>query len=403
MKQTKFILPMIALLSCTSCAGPKIVARHMENGKAPEGGTLITDNAQKKEAVRAAFAKANEAVSNLEEFGLSIKSEGISLELESEHLNGTTTLGSFELKAGASNLFSGNKDNTKIGLTFSGLESTIDMASTGQPDKEDFVMQSTNTVGSFGAYLEKGNVYADLSSFAVADYINKGATLAEPYLPAVLELAGDDVKKGVGPIVTYFVSEFAKSPENVTKTIAPMFGCSPDNFDYKLAFKNALKDSNYPLVTASDIIPEGENAVDEFETSFNNLTGFVFFDDVALYTYAGDALAFELSLGKDKLTTLLDKYIRTDFDYTINDGDLNFALYINEVGIPSLSSVYGDFDLTLTGAEIEARFGESLHVDAHLGLDIEVLSEENPVEFPESYEGYHDLSPLASLATLIKK
>lgn len=395
MNKTKFILPLIALLSCTSC-GTKIADRKATKGEVPEGGKIIENIDEKNEALLLAYSKAAKAIDTLEEFGAVATSDGLSLGLESEHVNGSVTLGSYELKVGGSNVFSGDKNNTKLGLTFSGFDSSINMSRVNLDGYEDYVLDESKNVYQFGLYLEKGNVYADLSNLGVPELLNKLAIASEPFLPAILESLNKEETNPVATLLTSTITEFAKSPEDVTKTIAPFFGSfteeSINNFEYKFAFKNVLDDSDYPLVSKSDIFDENINqdSVEQLKNNFTLLTSLNFFDCVNVYKYSGDAFGFQLVLNKEQLTAIFNKLFKTDFDYTIDEGSLKFVLYINEVGVPSLATLVNDMKLTLTGSEVESRYGPSLKVETHYGFDLTLSNNENPIEFP-SFNSYNSL------------
>ena len=397
MKKTKFILPIIALLSLSSCGSKEPVKRETNKGEIPTGGTLASGDVQKK-VVGAVLAKSRTSISELEEFGLVASSEGLNLDLKSEYLNGTVNLGNFTLNAGASNLFSGNKENTKIGLDFSGLKCTADLHSAGREDVEDFDVVADRTIGKCAAYLENGNVYVDLAEFGVPEVVNKAATYVEPYLPVIEEAF--ELDEMTTAIINYLVAEFVESPENVTATIAPFFGVSnPDNFNYKFAFEDVLSDENYPLVSPEDVIPEGEteSLVEQYLSSFDELTGLKHESDLLVYEYDDGAVALQVNLGKEELAKVLDKYTETNFDYVINDGSLKAALYIDSKGIPASFSLVNDLDLTLSGEEVETRYGETLDVKLDVDFNLSLLDDKNPVEFPENYKDFNSLSSLIGM------
>ena len=397
MKKTKFILPIIALLSLSSCGSNEPVKRETNKGEVPTGGILASGDSQKK-VLGAALVKTRTSISELKEFGLVASSEGLNLDLTSQYLNGSVNLGNFTLNAGASNLFDGDKENTKVGLDFSGLKCTADLHSSGREDVEDFDVVADRTIGKCAAYLENGNVYVDLAEFGVPEVVNKAATYVEPYLPVIEEAF--ELDEMTTAIINYFVAEFVKSPENVTATIAPFFGVlNPDDFNYKFAFENVLSDENYPLVSSEDIIPEveTESLAEQYLSSFDALTGLNYESDLLVYQYDDGAVALQVNLDKEKLATILDKYTETNFDYVINDGSLKAALYIDQSGLPASFSVVNNLDLTLSGEEVETRYGETLDVKLDVDFNLSLLNDSNPVEFPENYKDFNSLSSLVSL------
>ena len=404
MNKTKFILPLIALFSLSSCGSESQLAiRQAEQGKVPEGGTLIQGRGPKIDGLARALKSAQEEVKNITDFGVTVTCDGLQAELASEKLNGTLTLGEFSLLAGATNLFNGTKENTKIGLEFSGLKSTADLTRVKQEAAEDFELKAERTVGKCAAYLDNGSIYVDLTDFGVPEIVSETAEFIEPYVPLAIEIA--ELDKMTSTFVTYLVSQFAESPENVTKVVSSMFGCSnPEDFEYKLAFKNQLKDEDYPLIPEDLNIPD-----DKFEETaelicdrFTDETGLNFDDTVKVYQYEDHALAFELTIGKEELETVLRKHVVADFDYTVNDGELSIALYLNQKGLPSSLSIVNDMDFTISGDEADARFGGDLSVITNTAIDANLSLDSNPITFPEDYKDYYDLSPLASLITFIR-
>ena len=220
----------------------------------------------------------------------------------------------------------------------------------------------------------------------------------EPYIPTIIALT--DMDKDLGKILTYFVSQFAVSSDNVTATIAPFFGkLDPAGFEYKFGFKNIYKDSDYPLLSKDDVVNDDnyEEAANQFATSFNEVSGLDFGEDLDMYTYDDGGLALALSLNKDGISKFLAKHIRTDFDYTIDEGVLSLALYVNGDGIPTSLSLVNDMNLTLSGDECDRRFGGNLAVKENIDFNVALDTESNPVSFPENYNDYNDLSFIGTI------
>lgn len=397
MKHTKYILPIVVLMSLSSC-GTKVVDRSTNKGVAPVGGTQLADNNSKIQALAKSLKKGKDNIKDLDEFGVVATSEGVQLELASAYLNGTLSLGEFTLTAGATNLVTGNKENTKVGLDFSGLTSNANLRSANNPAADDFDLITERSVGKCGAYLDNGNIYANLEGLQVPEAINEASKFVEPYLPTIIALT--DMDKDLGTILTYFVSQFAVSSDNVTATIAPLFGkFDPTGFEYKFGFKNVYKDSDYPLLSKDDVVNDDnyEEAANQFATSFNEVSGLDFSEDLDMYTYDDGGLALALSLDKDDISKFLAKHIRTDFDYTIDEGVLSLALYVNGDGIPTSLSLVNDMKLTLSGEECDRRFGGNLAVKENVDFNVALDTESNPVNFPENYNDYNDLSFIGTI------
>ena len=395
MKKIKFVLPLVMLMSISSCAGN--VDRETTKGNVPEGGTLLTDKLARNEALIQSLNKTRESLDNLNEAGITISSEGLGIELASTNVNGNISIGNFALSLGASNLSNGTKDNTKLGLNFSGLSNSINLTATKGDETESLVQE--NNIGKFGVYLEKGNLYADFSEFGAPELISSGATKVQEYLPLVAESdLLDEEKLGM---VSSLLGEFAESPDNVTQTVGYFFGCLT-GFNWKMAINDVLKDEDYPLVSSAELMPVeiDEAALAELKEAYNAYSGLDFDETISVYQYSNNALALQLDINKEQLTTLLAQYLVADFDYVINDGAFKFALYFNENGIPTSLSLVNNMDFTLSGEEVEAMFySESVNVKTSIDLSIKLSLGSNPVSFPSSYSDYNNFNPLiASLA-----
>lgn len=395
MKKIKFVLPLVMLMSISSCAGN--VNRETSKGNVPEGGTLLADKEAKNAALLASLNKTRESLDNLNEAGITIASEGLGIELASTNVNGNISIGSFALSLGASNLSNGTKDNTKLGLDFSGLTNAINLTTTKGDETESLVQE--NNIGKFGVYLEKGNLYADLSEFGAPELISSGASKVQEYLPLVAE--SDLVDAETLGMVSSLLGEFNENPDNVTQTVGLFFGCLKD-FNWKMAINDVLKDEDYPLVSSAELMPieNDEAALEELKEEFNAYSGLDFDETINVYQYSNNALALQLDINKDQLNDILAQYLVADFDYTINEGALKFAVYFNENGIPTSLSLVNNMDFTISGEEVQAMFySESVNVKTNIDLSLTLSLGSNPVSFPSSYSDYNSFNPLiASLA-----
>ena len=387
MKKTKFVLPLVMLMSISSCAGN--VNRETTKGNVPEGGTLLVDKEAKNAALLATLNKTRESLDNLNEAGITIASEGLGIELASTNVNGNISIGSFALSLGASNLSNGTKDNTKLGLDFSGLTNSINLTATKGDETESLVQE--NNIGKFGVYLEKGNLYADFSKFGAPELISSGASKVQEYLPLAAE--SDLVDAETLGMVSSFLGEFAESPDNVTKTVGIFFGCLT-GFNWKMAVNDVLKDEDYPLVSSQELMPVeiDEATLEELKEEYNAYSGLDFDETINVYQYSNNALALQLDIIKDQLNDILAQYLVADFDYEINEGALKFAVYFNENGIPTSLSLVNNMDFTISGEEVEAMFySESVNVKTNIDLSLTLSLGSNPVSFPSSYSDYNNL------------
>lgn len=395
MKKIKFVLPLVMLMSISSCAGN--ANRETTKGNVPEGGTLLVDKETKNAALLATLNNTRESLDNLNEAGITIASEGLGIELASTNVNGNISIGSFALSLGASNLSNGTKDNTKLGLDFSGLTNTINLTANKGDETESLIQE--NNIGKFGVYLEKGNLYADFSEFGAPELISSGASKVQEYLPLVAE--SDLVDAETLGMVSSFLGEFAESPDNVTKTVGFFFGCLT-GFNWKMAVNDVLKDEDYPLVSSQELMPTeiDEAALEDLKEEFNAYSGLDFDETINVYQYSNNALALQLDINKDQLNDLLAQYLVADFDYEINEGAFKFAVYFNENGIPTSLSLVNNMDFTISGEEVEAMFySESVNVKTNIDLSLTLSLGSNPVSFPSSYSDYNNFNPLiASLA-----
>ena len=387
MKKTKFVLPLVMLMSISSCAGN--VNRETTKGNVPEGGTLLVDKEAKNAALLATLNKTRESLDNLNEAGITIASEGLGIELASTNVNGNISIGSFALSLGASNLSNGTKDNTKLGLDFSGLTNSINLTATKGDETESLVQE--NNIGKFGVYLEKGNLYADFSKFGAPELISSGASKVQEYLPLAAE--SDLVDAETLGMVSSFLGEFAESPDNVTKTVGIFFGCLT-GFNWKMAVNDVLKDEDYPLVSSQELMPVeiDEATLEELKEEYNAYSGLDFDETINVYQYSNNALALQLDINKDQLNDILAQYLVADFDYEINEGAFKFAVYFNENGIPTSLSLVNNMDFTISGEEVEAMFySESVNVKTNIDLSLTLSLGSNPVSFPSSYSDYNNL------------
>ena len=76
MKHAKYILPIVALMSLSSC-GTEVVDRATNKGVAPEGGTQLADKDSKIQALAKSLKKGKDNIKDLDEFGIVATCEGI--------------------------------------------------------------------------------------------------------------------------------------------------------------------------------------------------------------------------------------------------------------------------------------------------------------------------------------
>jgi len=389
MNKKLYALPLLAVLALSGCGTKNnSTPKETSNGAVPEGGTVVEKSAE-TEKLAALAQKASKTLASTESVGATISSTGISAELASTKLNGKVNLGSFELKAGGVNLSTGNKENTKAGVEFSGITASVKVDGALEEGSENQIaIDKSFTLCKTAAYLDNGNIYVDASNTDVGTFVSSVANVVKPYASLILASLGQEQ---AAMMVQPMLDIFSSGKEAVDTFFKTTLGIS----DYKFKFENVVKDDNYPLFSKIESELDAEEAkkvVTDLKTTLESKTGLKWDDIVKFYTYEDESSALQFDINKEALGSLVTPEQLEGYQIQFSD-DTSFkaAVLFNQDGFPVSLSVKENVGLTVGGEALEAQFGSKLTIKES-GDIVFAINNTNPVTFPENYDGYNTLS-----------
>jgi len=381
MKKKYLLLPIVGLMSLTSCGTANPPAPTAE-GKLPEGGTEIVKKEEKTAKLASVMKDASTNLSQIDSFGLrttlhKFEVGGISEDGKSRvdvHVAG----GEPTFVLGADHLFNGTKENTKVGINIPAFDifTEIDYKPV---EGDSYLYRNTTSFGGAGAYLDNGNVYADLSQGHLPDLVVSLAKFTYPFLG---ELTTE------WRMVEMIIKNIADYPDLVDTLIAQFLG---SDFNYKIKVPDAV--NKYPLVTYEEVKEEDSvKEAENLEAGFEEATGLKWDDVCSVFTY-GKYTGFEFyfKLRDFKTDTYLPESTQ-DMGFVFgDDSGVAFSAIFDEKGLPLDFSFRGGVVITISDEEVSKHFGGDLTLGANLHFDGSFVYGSNPVSFPESYEGFNTL------------
>lgn len=262
MKINKLILPIITIISLSSCSKPIV-----------ENSSYITDKEEvQKQIVNILDASATKAQSDT--YGLDVSSTRGEIIKFNMNDNGKITkiegsISPFSLYLAVNNL-SGNKEEAKFGLTSSGLN--ISAKSIFPEDFEYRPFDYRVSTGETSIYFMNGTLYADLSKSNLKSVI---LNAAESYLPSV-------------------ISQGSVYKEIIDNTLGDM----RIKFEASTLPFPVVKTSEAKNVDYNQLVSDGLRWIDE--ASLNWL------DYIKLYENKDGTAQFDVNIDKPSLQKILD-------------------------------------------------------------------------------------------------
>ena len=395
-KFNKLILPIALLFSLTGCNGAEPTA---EGGNVPEGGKEITDKVEEEQALEELVEKSSASLKENDAFSFNVTNKGIVLNASGNRYNFTTGLGEFTLKGGAQGLYSGNKETTKFGANFSGTKIIYKVDAIPNEGEETHIDKNYE-VGAINSYFDNGSLYIDASEAGLSTLIKNVVTDTAPAISQVAEqYLGPEGASGIETILTTLSS----SELAIDAFIGGTFFSKPLGFNYKMAFKDLVKEENYPLIKINESTTEtAKETVTKMKDAFEERTGLAWDDVVTLYTYKSGGKALQFEIDKDKLLSFVRPEDIVYYGIEVETAYIKGSIYFNDKGIPTTASIKEELLGKATGNMFKEAMGSDLSFDSNGEIDVNLTYGSNDFTFPEDYNGYSSFK-LPDLSGLLEE
>lgn len=392
MKKRLLLLPIIALLSLSSCgekSNPLPPAPELtEDGDLPEGGETIEDVTQRKQVLAKALKNGSDSLRNSDHIGVSFNISHFIAGFDAPKFNMSVDTGhDVEFLISADHLFNGTKENTRIGVAIPRPFTVYANLNSGVEDFE-YSFEDRVTFNEASVYLANGNIYADLSELNLEDVVGKVCTFVSPFTDGIL---------GEESTIQAFIEQFANNPAMFTLLLKAALG---ENFNYKFAYEGAIPDDKYPLVNIEALDDEkAEESVEDNTKSFEEATGLKWDDVCKVQTYYDiyTGLEFNVHLSDIKTDTFLPE-TTINLGFTFHpESYLKMVLVTDEQNRPIKFSVKLGTAITIHEDSVsEALGGEVVFaIDTAVGVNIDY--DKGPVNFPENYDDYTSAGTIISV------
>jgi len=375
MKKKLLILPLIALFSMTSCgtSAPDKTA----DGHLPSGGSEVTKKEDRTARLAKVIENGSAQLGNLDAFGLELSFDISKFSVDSPNLKAELAVSPQpSFKMGAEHLFNGTKENTKIGVSSTAFTASVKMETS--LTEEPVNLNESFSIGALGAYLDNGNVYADLSALNVPNLLKQVVKAAAPFADTLKQ-----DEEGYGMMIGNLIEQFSLNPDLLQTMLDMIFG---KDFNYKLKFEDVAKE--FPLVkvesyTETESLEKAEEAIKAFD---NNTAGLKFDEVCHIYTY-GDFTGLQFSFDLNKIEAVANAGV------TLGEGNVfEFGIVMDEKGLPRDFSIKAQLDLSVAEEQAGAIFGGALKASGGVKVNGTFVYGSNPVSFPANYDDYSKLA-----------
>ena len=395
MKISKLILPITLLFALTGCGNSEPVA---EGGNIPSGGQAVADKEQAEQTLEDLVEKSSASLKENDAFGFTVTNKGVSVKANATRFNLDGGVSEFTLNGGATGLYSGTKETTKMGATFSGTKVTYKLDAVPEEGDETHIDKNYE-IGPIGTYFDNGSIYVDASEAKLGALIQSVLTDASPSINiAVEQYLGPDTAAAVATLLATLTSSEAA----VTAFIGATFFNKALGFNYKMAFKDVVKDEDaYPLIKVDETTTEtAKEKVSELKEIFEQSTGLAWDDVMTIYTYKAGGKALQFELNKDQILAMIQPEDVEAYGIEFETASVKAAVYFNEQGVPTTASLKEEIKGSANGDIFVDALGSALTFESVGEIDINLTYGSNPVSFPENYDDYNAFK-MADLSSLL--
>ena len=384
MKLSKLILPVALLFSLTGCGNSEVPPA--EGGNVPDGGKEVTNKEEAEKALEELVEKSNASIKENDAFGFTLTNKGIALNASATRFGFNAGVGEFTLNGGAQGLCSGTKETTKAGATFSGTKFTYKLDAVPEEGEETHVDKNYE-IGAINSYFDNGNLYIDASEAGLGALVKNIVTDAAPAITLVAEqYLGPEGASGVTAVLTTLVSSEAA----VNAFIGGTFFGKALGFNYKMAFKDLVKEEDYPLIKLDDTTTKtAQDIVTEMKEGFEETTGYAWDDVMKIYTYKNGGKALQFELTEEQIIAMIEPEDIVQYGVEFEVASVKGAIYFDDKGIPTSASLKEDLKGSASADIFVNAMGSALSFDSNAEIDANLSFGSNPVSFPANYNDYN--------------
>ena len=385
MKMKTLILPLAMLLALPSCATNK-AALVIENGRAPEGGTKITEKELADKELANLATKFAHQIDEKDELSIKANFEGLEADFSSTRFNSNLSISDFKIDGGFDHLFEGKEKDVTGFFEFSGA--SLNYRVDAEPEDESIEpthLDKSVSIGNLATYISKGNLYLDASRADLFETVRGTVSAIEPFYSSLADQY--EILELAGPYIDLFLQEDTSRVEEVFDDFGYKFYLGDANLTLATSFASALK--------AVDNV-DASQAANKIKEVFKDNIGLDWDEVASIYKYDDGSKVIQFDIDNDKLLTLIDPEDVEYYNLELTDSHLTFAIGFDGEGFPTAfgldSNVNAESDTTFFNNVL----GSPLTFNLNTCFSVEITHElASDYSIPSDLNNYKTLPALA--------